>query len=112
MPIDLDLAFAALADPARRRVVRLLSRAPRRSSDLARALDLSRPATSKHLRTLRRAGLVAERGSETDARERIYEMRQDALGAVRGFVDEVEAFWADQLEAFQQHVEKRRAKKR
>ncbi|MFO1078091.1 MAG: metalloregulator ArsR/SmtB family transcription factor [Planctomycetota bacterium] len=109
---DLDLAFSALADPVRRDVVRLLVREPHRPSDLAAALTLTRPATSKHLRVLRRAGLVRERAAEHDARERIYEARLEALAPVRGWIEEVEAFWNRQLAAFAAHVEKQRKAQR
>lgn len=112
MTTELDRAFAALADPARRRAVRLLARRPRRSSDLAQALGLARPAMSKHLRALREAGLVRERGSDEDARVRIYEVRPRALDAMRTWVDEVEAFWQDQLASFKAHAEARQGKKR
>ena len=54
----LSRTFEALADPARLAVVRLLRKKPRRSSEIAEALYLKRPATSKHLEVLRQAGLV------------------------------------------------------
>ncbi len=108
MASSVDDAFTALADPTRRRVVRLLAKKPRRSSDLADALELSRPATSKHLRVLRRAGIVHERISEADARERIYDVDPKRLAPVRTWVEQVEAFWNEQLTAFAEHVSRRR----
>jgi DNA-binding transcriptional ArsR family regulator len=54
----LDRVFGALADPTRREILLLLSRAPLPVGTLAAAFPISRPAISKHLDTLERAGLV------------------------------------------------------
>jgi DNA-binding transcriptional ArsR family regulator len=112
MRADLDAAFAALADPARRRAVELLRDRPRRPSDLADALDIGRPAMSRHLRALREAGLVADAASADDGRERICELRREAFERLRGWIDEVEAFWTEQLAAFKARAERRAAGRR
>ena len=57
---DLDRTLAALADPQRRRAIELLGERPLASGELARALELSAPAMSRHLRVLRESGLVEE----------------------------------------------------
>lgn len=100
-----DQTLEALADPTRRAVVDLLSEGPRHAGGLAQALSLSAPAMSRHLRVLRRAGLVEERAHEDDARVRVYRLRAEPLQELRGWVDEVSAFWGDQLEAFRLHAE-------
>jgi DNA-binding transcriptional ArsR family regulator len=105
----LDATFGALADPTRRGVIDLLRREPRRASDLADALGASRPAMSRHLRVLRKSGLVeTEAVSDDDARERVYRLKPDRFGELREWLDEVEAFWTDQLAAFAAHVRKKR----
>jgi DNA-binding transcriptional ArsR family regulator len=104
--IDVDRTFAALADPTRRRIVELLREGPRRAGDLAAQFDVTGPAVSRHLRVLRRSGLVEERGTDADARVRIYRLRPEPLVALRAWVDQVQAFWSDQLDAFRQHVER------
>jgi DNA-binding transcriptional ArsR family regulator len=109
---DLDQTFAALADPTRRAVIGLLREGPRRSSEMATALATSRPAMSRHLRVLRRAGLVAEEGLEDDARVRMYQLCREPFSELRSWLDEVEAFWADQLRAFKAHAERRQGKRR
>ena len=101
----LDDAFGALADPTRRRVIELLGRAPHRASDLARAVDASRPGMSRHLRVLREAGLVREEGDERDARARVYRLEREAFGGVKSWLEDVESFWADQLASLREHVE-------
>jgi DNA-binding transcriptional ArsR family regulator len=104
---SLDQTFAALADPTRRAVISLLGDRPLCSSDVAEALATSRPAMSRHLRVLRRAGLVEEQTLENDARVRVYRLRGEALSGLRGWLDEVEAFWATQLGAFKAHAERK-----
>src|SRR5262245_2340678 len=71
---DLDRTLSALADPTRRGVVELLRRKPHRASEIAQALATTRPAMSRHLRVLRKAGLVAPDGLEDDARARVYRL--------------------------------------
>lgn len=103
---ELDDTLAALADPTRRAVVDLLRERPRRAGALADALALSPPAMSRHLKVLRKAGVVEEeRGLEEDARVRVYRLRREPLEALRSWVDEVSAFWDEQLAGFKQHVE-------
>jgi DNA-binding transcriptional ArsR family regulator len=109
--IQLDRTFAALADPTRRRVIDLLRKRPRRAGELAAAVEMTPPAMSRHLRVLRRSGLVDERGLEEDARVRVYQLRAEPFAAVRSWLDEVEAFWTDQLGAFAAHAERTRRRR-
>jgi DNA-binding transcriptional ArsR family regulator len=106
----LDETFAALADPTRRGVVELLRKKPRRAGELAESLAMSAPAMSRHLRVLRKSGLVVEEGLEEDARVRVYRLRRERFTELRGWLVEVEAFWGDQLDAFRAHAERTRGK--
>jgi DNA-binding transcriptional ArsR family regulator len=102
---DIDEALAALADPTRRRVVELLRQAPRRAGELADDLAMSRPALSRHLRVLRVSGLVEAQTLSDDARGRLYQLRPDKFTALQAWLDQVQAFWAEQLGAFRRHVD-------
>ena len=102
-----DATLAALADPTRRAVIDLLRRKPRRAGELATRLRRSGPAMSRHLRILRRAGLVLEEHGGDDARVRTYRLRREPFLGLRGWLDEVEAFWAGQLDSFKQYAERR-----
>ena len=102
----LDETFLALADPARRKVIELLRKKPRRAGDLAAALDMVPPAMSRHLRILRASGLVEEEALPDDARVRVYRLRAEPFSELRLWLDEVEAFWSDQLQAFKAHAER------
>ena len=106
---SLDETFVALGDPARLAVIRLLRKKPHRSSDIAEALSLTRPTTSRHLGVLRKAGLVEETTSEGDARGREYRLRPQPFARMRSWLDEVEAFWDEQLGSFKAHVESKHA---
>ncbi len=111
--VKLDRTLLALADPTRRNVIEILRKKPRKASDLADELAITRPAMSRHLRVLRKSGLVSESEPEHDARVRVYRLEREPFSELRGWLDEVEAFWADQLNAFKGHAEKRnKARKR
>jgi DNA-binding transcriptional ArsR family regulator len=58
---SLDRVFHALAHPARRVILRRLLGGERNLTELAKPLDMSFPAVSKHVRTLERAKLVRRR---------------------------------------------------
>ncbi len=105
----LDATLAALADPTRRRVVELLRERPRRAGELAGAVPTSAPAMSKHLRVLRASGLVEEARAGDDARIHIYRLRAEPFVALGDWLNHVQAFWDNQLDAFKEHVERRQA---
>ena len=103
----IDDAFAALADPARRRAVELLARSPRRAGDLARAIRVSPSAMSKHLRILRDGGLVTEAHPAHDTRVRIYSLRSAPMADLRVWLAAAERGWSEQLAAFAEHLERK-----
>ena len=102
----LDRTLLALADPTRRGVIELLRKRPRKASELADELTMTRPAMSRHLRVLRKTGLVSESELENDARVRMYRLEREPFSELRGWLDEVEAFWGEQLVAFKLHAER------
>ena len=58
MPIDqLDLTFAALADPTRRSILTRLAEGEATVNELAEPFAVSLPAISRHLKVLEHAGL-------------------------------------------------------
>ena len=111
MSPGLEGTFAALSDSTRMAVVRLLSQEPRRASEIAEALDMTPAAMSRHLRALRKCGLVGEEGIDEDARVRIYRLRQQPFAQMREWLEEVETFWENQLASFKTHVERGRPKR-
>lgn len=106
----LDATLVALADPARRGVIDLLRKEPRRAGELAGALGLTPPAMSRHLRLLRESGLVERAFDEDDARANVYRLRPEKFAELRAWLDQIERFWSQQLDAFARHAERTRAK--
>ena len=104
--MSLDATLAALADPYRRRAVDLLAKGPQSAGDLARSLEISPPAMSRHLKTLRTCGLVQESHPEFDARVRIYALRPEPMVHLMRWLEESERLWSTQLAAFKAHVER------
>lgn len=102
---NIDATLSALADPTRRRIVELLQQQPRRAGELVAAFEVSAPSISRHLRVLRHSGLVTEHGVSNDARVKVYELQQEPFVALQAWLDQVQAFWTDQLGAFKRHVE-------
>lgn len=107
---SLDQTLLALADPTRRRVIDLLRRKPQRAGDLAAALSMSSPRLSRHLRVLRRSGLIEDSGVEHDARVSLYRLRPERFATLRAWLEDVEAFWTAELDAFKAHAERTRRK--
>ena len=93
-------AIEAISDPRRREILRLV-----RVSELpagaiaAHFADVTRPAVSQHLRTLREAGLVVERREGT---RRLYRARPAGLADLRAYVDEL---WDERLGALREAAE-------
>jgi DNA-binding transcriptional ArsR family regulator len=102
----LDRTLAALADPARRRVIELLREQPRRAGELADAVGLNPPALSRHLRTLKATGLIEESHPAFDARVRIYSLRPQPMTELKRWLEETEQLWTTQLGAFKAHLER------
>ncbi len=61
---------------------------------------------SRHLKTLRKSGLVDEGRDELDSRVRIYRLRPEAMAELRTWLAETDAMWARQLAAFKAHLQK------
>jgi DNA-binding transcriptional ArsR family regulator len=97
-----EAAWAALNDPNRRAVLRLLRDRPRAVGELVGELGLTQPATSKHLRVLREAGLVRV---QTDAQRRIYALDPGPLAELDEWLAPYRALWNDRLDALGKHLD-------
>ncbi|MGH3266575.1 MAG: ArsR/SmtB family transcription factor, partial [Trebonia sp.] len=79
----------ALSDPTRRQIVTLLSGGPKRAGELAAAVGMSPPATSRHLRVLLSALVITDERLDEDARARVFRLRPDSITAVRAWLDDL-----------------------
>lgn len=78
--------FDALGNPYRREIVELLARKPRSVQEIADRLPISRPAVSRHLSVLNRAGLVSD---EQVGARRLYRLDEPGAEAARRYLAEV-----------------------
>jgi len=101
--------LAALSHPSRREIIARLAAQPARFTDVARPLDVSLNAVTKHLKLLERAGLIER---EKRGREVLISLRPEPLRLVSGWVHEYEHFWNKRLDRFQQHFEDKHKKGR
>lgn len=78
--------IALLADGTRRTIVALIALRPRHPSELARELGLSRPAVSRQLSLLTRAGLLRVATSRVDRRGRVYRLDPEEQGRITAWL--------------------------
>jgi DNA-binding transcriptional ArsR family regulator len=97
----MEAALRAIAEPHRRRILRLVWDRELSAGEIAGHFDVTRPAVSQHLAVLREAGLLSERRNGT---RRLYRARPEGLADLKAFLDE---FWGDRLEALKHEVEHR-----
>ena len=97
---SLDLAFQALADPARRAIMDRLTLGPASVSELAKPLPMSLPAVMLHLKVLEESGLVQ---SEKQGRVRTCRIEPQMLSQAERWITERRQMWErnlDRLGAF------------
>jgi DNA-binding transcriptional ArsR family regulator len=104
---QLDLTFAALADPTRRAILAQLAEGEHTVGDLARPFEISRPAISKHLRVLERAGLVRR---ARDGRLSRCGLDASPMRDAAEWVEEYRQFWESQLDALARFLEPKEEK--
>lgn len=78
--------FDALGNPYRREILELLARKPRSVQEIADRLPISRPAVSRHLSVLNKAGLVSD---EQIGARRLYRLDQPGAEAARRYLAQV-----------------------
>jgi DNA-binding transcriptional ArsR family regulator len=98
----LDLIFHALADRTRRGMLDALSRGPQPVGALAAPYDMSKPAISKHLKVLERAGLVRR---SIDGRIHRCSLETEPLNRVQQWIEERRTMWEDVLDSLAELLE-------
>jgi len=89
-------AFNAIAEPRRRQILDVLAGGERAVNELVAQLGVAQPTVSKHLRVLRKVGVVEVRG---DGRRRLYRMNGKALKPIHDWVQAYEQTWSDRFDA-------------
>ncbi|MDP4085914.1 MAG: metalloregulator ArsR/SmtB family transcription factor [Bacillota bacterium] len=94
--------FQAIADPTRRKMLKLLSNEEMPVTSITGHFPMSRTAVSKHLRILKEAGLVKERKV---GRETRYKLEAEPLYELKDWLQFFELFWENKLNALKRFVE-------
>lgn len=102
MAHDLDLIFAALADPTRRHILLLLLEDDMAVTDVAEPFDMSLAAVSKHLVILTRAGLIAQ---EKRGRVKWCKLEPDAMRTASVWMQSFGQFDELDLDGFERFLE-------
>lgn len=105
----LNLAFQALADPTRRRMVARLSRGAASVSELARPLAISLPAVLQHLQMLEASGLVR---TEKKGRVRTCHIDPKAFESAESWIAEQRGLWEGRLDRLEDYLDELRTKEK
>jgi DNA-binding transcriptional ArsR family regulator len=95
--------FHALADPSRRAIFEAVTRGEVAVKDLTTRFDISQPAVSQHLATLKEAGLVNAR---REGRLVYYCVRPRGMKPLINWIAHYRAFWTEHLDRLEQVLEK------
>jgi DNA-binding transcriptional ArsR family regulator len=111
---QLNLTFAALADPTRRAMLEALSRGDANVSDLAKPFlnNMSLPAVTKHLKVLENAGLILK---GRDAQWRPCRLNGEPLKTAIDWMEHYRIFWEasfDRLDTYLQTVMAKKSKRK
>ena len=106
---QLDLIFAALANPTRRAIVDRLLGGEASVMDLAAPFELSQPTISSHLKVLEAAGLVT-RGRQANLRP--VRLDPQAVAAVDAWAAQFRALWAPRLDRLEDFARELQAQER
>ena len=102
-PRTLDRTFAALSDSTRRAILARLAEGETTVGELARPFRMSRPAISKHLRVLERAGLVQR---QREGRVSRCELDAEPMRDAAQWIERYRGFWGDRLDSLARYIER------
>ncbi|KHF40182.1 ArsR/SmtB family transcription factor [Halalkalibacter okhensis] len=94
--------FQAIADPTRRKMLRLLADDEMPITGISEHFPMSRTAVSKHLRVLAEANLVSV---EKIGREKRYKLQASALFELKQWLSFFEQFWDNKIAMLKYVVE-------
>jgi DNA-binding transcriptional ArsR family regulator len=98
-------AFNAIAEPRRRQIIDLLAGGTAVPvGRLVESLGLPQPAVSKHLRVLRRVGIVSV---ARHGQHRLYRLNAAELKPVYDWAKTYERYWAHQLARVKERAEQK-----
>src|SRR5437773_12573978 len=99
----MESAFAIIAEPNRRAILRLLVSSEQSVGQIERRLRMPQPMVSKHLRVLRDAGFVE---STVDAQRRLYRLNPEPLQEVDAWLAQFRRLWSAHVDALERHLDR------
>lgn len=106
----LSQTFAALADPTRRAMLARLSKGEANVSDLGRPFlgKMSRPAVTKHLKVLEKAGLITK---SREAQWRPCKLNGEAFRDMADWMEQYRVYWEESFDRLDDYLKSVAAKK-
>ncbi|MQA92591.1 MAG: metalloregulator ArsR/SmtB family transcription factor [Gemmatimonas sp.] len=104
----MDIA-AVISGPVRRDIVMLLRDRTMSAGEISDRFDISRPAVSRHLRVLRKSGLVID---EVRGRQRLYRLDTAPLAPLEEWLAQLHGRWLGPLDALETEVYRTRRERR
>jgi DNA-binding transcriptional ArsR family regulator len=95
-------SFSIVAEPNRRAILSQLLEAERSVGELEKALRLSQPSVSKHLKVLKDAGFVESR---VEAQRRLYRLKPEPLMELDAWLGPFRRFWSKHVDALERHLD-------
>lgn len=84
--------FQAIADPTRRAIMVLIAVNAMTPNAIAAHFDITRQATSKHIRILNECGLVMQ---EKNGREIYYQLKLEKMNEIDVWLEQFRKLWED-----------------
>lgn len=102
---NLPDTFSALGDETRFAIVeRLLKEGELSAGELQLVAEISAPAISRHLKVLRKAGVINQR---VDKQRRLYSVEREAVLAINAWIEYHRKFWHSSLDRLEKALENR-----
>lgn len=99
--MNLDAAYAALADPTRRAILARLALGEATVGEIAEPFPISGPAISRHLRVLEEAQLIAR---SRNGQQLICRLNPEGLKTAQEWLDHYRHFWSSTLDRLADHL--------
>lgn len=97
--------FDAIADPTRRAILDHVREKELAAGEIAALFTVSRPAIARHVRVLRKAGLLKER---REAQKRYYSLDPAGLAEIDRWLAPYRLFWGTRLVDLKAYVENKK----
>ena len=107
--MNLDTAYAALADPTRRAILARLALGEATVGEICEPFPISGPAISRHLKVLEEARLIAR---TRNGQQLICRLNPEGLKTAQEWLDHYRAFWSGAFDRLDAHLKKTPEKKK